>query len=671
MPFKIYSTLFLIVFASVVQAQVGEKITVSYIEVPVTVIDRDGAPIRGLKAENFEVVDEGKPRSVRSFDIVDFASAESVRATSPLNPVARRNFLIVFDLSFSAPFTLVRAQTAARNFVSTMVHQRDRVGVATLDVEHGFRLLSAFTTDRRLVNAAIADPKSFHGSDPLQLAGESLLTAPDDMKPAQIDGGTKDRFLDDFKDIKRGIARSEDEYNRRKIDKQVEMLSGITKTLHTVSGQKHIVFLSEGFDPRLIQGRDAHATQEQTDEIASLEGGETWKVDNDNRYGSSGSLSLLGKLTDAARRADVILDAVDISGVRSNSSAQNGNVVVSNEGLHLLANATGGKVIKNSNDLSADFARELKMQEVVYVLGFQAPTSQPGKFHPLKVRLVNVPGGHLSYRTGYYEAGGANELERKLSNAEILLNDIPQDGIHLAALAAPFSTSGGNAQLPVILEIDGQDLIAAARKNLATTDIFIYAFDGDGLIRDAFYQSVQLDLAKVGDKLRDGGLKYYATLSLPAGSYAIKSLIHVREGSKNGFSRNDVVVPASTDVAVSQPFFFENSAKWLMIKGGSHDKTNAVYPFQVNGESFIPSAAVHLGTSQPRKFALFVQNASPDELSVETIPKTKILSRLKSKDGSKLVLEISPGPEKASSLNVVVHKKGEADQRASTIPLLN
>jgi VWFA-related protein len=662
---------FLLLLSAVAQAQMGEKITVSYVEIPVTVIDRAGAPIRGLKAENFEIVDEGKLRSVNSLDTVDFSSAESIKATSPLNPVARRNFLVVFDLSFSAPFTLVRAQTAARNFVASMVHPRDRVGVATVDVEHGFRLLSAFTTDRRLVEAAIADPKSFHGSDPLQVAGESLLTTPDDMKPAQMDGGTKDAFLDDFKDIKRGIARGEDEYGRQKIDRQVGMLAGLATTLRAVSGQKHIVFLSEGFDPRLIQGRDAHGSQEQTDEGAAAEGGELWKIDSDNRYGSSGSMTLLSKLTEAARRADVVLDAVDISGLRSNSSARSGNVVVSNEGLHLLANATGGKVIKNSNDLSADFARELKMQEVVYVLGFQAPTTQPGKFHPIKVRLVNVPGGHLSYRDGYYEAGAANEVERTLSNGEILLNDIPQDGIHLAALAAPFATSGGNAQLPVILEIDGSDLIAAARGNHATTDIFIYAFDTEGLIRDALYQRIQLDLSKVGDKLRDGGLKYYATLSLPAGAYAIKSLVQVHEGAKTGFSRNDVVVPASTDVAVSQPFFFENSAKWLMIKGGSHDKTNAVYPFQVNGESFIPSAAVHLGTAQPRKFALFVQNASPDELSVETVPKTKILSLLKSKEGSKLVMEISPGSEKASSLEVVVRKKGASDQRTATIPLLN
>src|ERR1051326_5035375 len=80
--------------AVAVYAQVKETVTVSVVEVPVKVVDRDGNPIRGLKAENFKIVDEGKERAVTAFDTIDFASAESVKATSPLNPAARRNFML-------------------------------------------------------------------------------------------------------------------------------------------------------------------------------------------------------------------------------------------------------------------------------------------------------------------------------------------------------------------------------------------------------------------------------------------------------------------------------------------------------------------------------------------------------------------------------------------------
>ena len=37
----------------------------------------------------------------------------------------------------------------------------------------------------------------------------------------------------------------------------------------------------------------------------------------------------------------------------------------------------------------------LHQQEVVYVLGINAPASEPGKFHSLKVKLVNAPDSAL------------------------------------------------------------------------------------------------------------------------------------------------------------------------------------------------------------------------------------------------------------------------------------
>src|SRR5881394_3990391 len=80
-------------------APIKETVTVSVVEVPVTVVGRDGNPIRGLTAANFEVVDEGKPRAITSFDAIDFSSKDVAQAISPLNPAARRNFMLVFDVA--------------------------------------------------------------------------------------------------------------------------------------------------------------------------------------------------------------------------------------------------------------------------------------------------------------------------------------------------------------------------------------------------------------------------------------------------------------------------------------------------------------------------------------------------------------------------------------------
>src|SRR6185295_1346848 len=111
---------------------------------------------------------------------------------------------------------------------------------------------------------------------------------------------------------------------------------------------------------------------------------------------------------------------------------------------------------------------------------------------------------------------------------------------------------GLNSQVPVILEMNGEDLTAAmgsARRG--TAEVFVYAFDEDGLVRDSTYQRVALDMAKIGEGLKNG-IKYYATLSLPPGRYAIKCLVNLAETAKKGFVRNDLVVPANLDVSITQ-----------------------------------------------------------------------------------------------------------------------
>jgi VWFA-related protein len=654
--------------ASVVFGQVKESVTVSVVEVPVTVVDRAGNAIKGLTRENFEIIDEGKKREISSLDSIDFSSVESMSQASPLNPAARRNFLLVFDLTFSSPSSITRAQQGARDFVTKMVEKRDRVGVATVDVDRGFRFLTAFTTDRNLVDAAIANPATFRGNDPLQLAGTLPIAEVSNISATS--GGRVDAIAE-FNDMVRRAGKAEDQYNRQKIDRQVNLLAGLAKTLRSVSGQKHLVLLSEGFDPRLIQGRDAGVSSQQVVENAAAESGEIWNVDNDNRFGSATSMSLVDRLAEAAKRSDVILDAVDIRGVRSDTDAATGFDRKSNEGLHLLANSAGGTVFKNANSLATDFQRVLKAQEVVYVLAFAAPTSQPGKFHNLKIRLVNAPAGaRATYRAGYYEAGTESAAERTLSNAEIVIGDVRQDAVHLSALAAPFPTRTANAQVPVIVEINGKDIVEGLKGNTASTEIFVYAFDEQGLVRDSLYQRMGVDLEKVGAQLRSSGIKYYGTLSLPEGKYAIKTLVRIAESDKKGYVRTDLVVPHPGDTTVSQPFFFEEPGKWLMVKGGTHDKSNSGYPFEVNGEPFIPSATVRVRNGEARKFAVFVQNASPDEITLDTNPKAKLVSQLKSANGSKFVFQLDGPIGNVATLDVTAKKKGSTIQQTSSVGLV-
>jgi len=648
-----------------------EKVTVTYIEVPVTVLGRDNAPVRGLTRANFEVRDGGVQRMIESFDAIDFAAAGGEKVLSPLNPASRRKFLLLFDLSHSSPISIGRAQDAARNFVARGVGHRDLVAVAAIDVNRGVRFLTSFTNDRNLLNAAIRDPRNFQGVDPLQLSlGRGAV--PDEAPSTSAGGGdAKDTVAKELAaDFARAVSTMDDAYRRSRVRQQVEMLRFIARSLQKIAGRKHIVLLSEGFDPRLVQGRIAGDVKEQTEENSAAVDGEVWKIDSDKRFGSASAQNSISDLAEACRRADVVIHAVDIRGLRVQSDVREGAKSSTNEGLFLLTNSTGGTVFRNSNDINADFDRLSRQHEVVYVLGFQAPVGRPGEFHELKVRLVNVPGARVQHRGGYYSAGGSeSSVERTLSSAEVIINDIPQTDVDLAAIAMPFPTTGDRSQVPVILEISGDDLLKQSAKQSVTAEIYVYAFDEEGLVRDALFQRMHLDLAQIGERLRGGGVKFYGTLSLPPGRYAIRNLVRVAETDAKGFQRVNVVVPAADDVAVLQPLFFEEPGGWVMVKGGSNDATNAPYPFVLDGQAFVPSARANLRSGEPRLFTVWVYNAHPDELTYEVAPEAKLVSSTPDAEGTKYVFALERVPAGARELGVTIRKKGSTDERRVTVPI--
>jgi VWFA-related protein len=646
-----------------------ETVNVNVIEVPVSVVDSSGNPVRGLTAANFEVYDSGKKQAITSFDKIDFGSTETANAISPLNPAARRSFLLLFDLGFSSPKSLVRAQEAARNFVKSAVQPRDLVGVGTIDNNRGFRLQTAFTTDRELVESVIADPSGYRGNDPLQIANKTVidLTGENSKTSTTAAEGGKGAAVASAEMVERQqqMTRSNEQYARAGVEKQVEYLGQLAKTLRAVPGRKQVILLSEGFDAKYLQGRDARDTAAATRDNNAVTSGQYWTVDNDARFGNSASLSLLDRMAQAFRASDVVLHAIDIQGVRVQND-ESGSNLNSNAGLFTISRPTGGDVFQNSNDLKNSFGRMLRAQEVVYVLAFQTPWASSGKYHDLKVKLVNA-NGRVNYRPGYFENGGETSAERALTTAEIIVNDIPQDDVRMAAFAAPFPAGNGTSQVPIILDINGSDLTKEARGNMAGAEVFVYAFDEEGVVRDRLYQRLTFDMKKVGDRLKSG-VRYYGTLVLPPGSYAIKSLVRAGEPDKKndtekrGYARTNVIVPKAGQVAVLPPIPIDEQPKWLLVKAADRGGVGA-YPFELNGQNFIPSATAS------NKVALIVYGATANELTWETTPKTKLLGTIPIPGGTKLVLQLDD-PAQVSTLQVTVHKKGVPEAQTSSVAVL-
>jgi VWFA-related protein len=604
-----------IVVAPAVEAQsLNESIHVTLVEVPVRVLDRSGAPIRGLTVDDFVLYDDGKKRTIESFEVIDLAMTPAETQEKPLHPAAYRNFLFLFDLTNSSPGTIERAREAASGFIRTDLGPTDLAAVATFSVEQGVRLLTNFTTDRMLLGAAVetlGNPSYFRITDPLLVSAEVSIP--------QGSGGAGDRSFvaesikEQVADANRLAQQGDDAYKRSRLRNQLQQFQNVARVMDRLRGHKQIILLSEGFDARLVQGREDLGSPVSREEMEAALSGEVWKIESDNRFGSSTSSNEIRGMAEIFRRSDVVLHAFDIRGLRTDVDAREGLRRVSNESLFLLSEPTGGEVFKNANDLTSSLQKMLVQQEVIYILGFRAElTGEPGRAHDLRVRTVGIRGARVQHRTGYYEPSSElSPLERALTASEILFHDIPSDQVAVEMIAVPFPAKTGN-QVPVILEIDGKKLLEEIQGDTATGDIFIYAFERDGKVAGFLHQQLSLDLTRAAGLLRKAGIRYYGTLVLDSGDYLLRTLVRINENGRSGFRRTALHVPDFSQPTVLQPMLIAEQGDWVMMRG--EDRPGLEYPFVIGPRSFIPAILPRLSPDETYELALFTYGVPSEQL---------------------------------------------------------
>jgi len=162
------------------QQRFSESTDIVAVEVPVQVV-RDGKPVRGLTAADFEVYEGRQKQAVTGFEVVDLATVPAnVRGAAPQAPrlpmSARRRFVLMFDLGFSSASAMTKARQAAKDLLTTF-HPTDLVAVASILPSKGPQLLVGFTSDRKLVENAIdrLDPVQMRSAGFQVAAGDPLM----------------------------------------------------------------------------------------------------------------------------------------------------------------------------------------------------------------------------------------------------------------------------------------------------------------------------------------------------------------------------------------------------------------------------------------------------------------------------------------------------------------
>jgi VWFA-related protein len=615
------------------------------VEVPVQVV-RDGQPVRGLTADDFELYEGRRKLTISGFRVADLAAPagspgtpEASRGAVPA--AAQRRFLLLFDLAFSSPKSIVAAREAARGLVLKGLRPGDLVGVATYSAAHGAEIALGFTSDRRQVDAAldslgaVRDP---HGADPLRLVmapgGKGGAAGRTSGPSLEADTARSNDLLDAQGGQLASLGKQSTRANEKAaVTALTRSETELARLLGSLPGRKQIVYFSEGFDSSFLTGSAAAlpsaggAGATDAGDVAALQqqdraNQDFYLTDSEATGGSTQALNAVERMLEELRRADCVIQAVDIGGLRAGGDQSAGARTAGKDSLLAMARGTGGELIQNTNDLAGAIGGVLERTSVTYVLSFQPEKGTPGAYHKVRVELKNAPRGtRIASRAGYYSPrsyGQLNPLEKLFDASSRLMAGTEAGSIPGAVLAAPFRAAGEKAYVPVQIEVDGPALLAggavpaggAGGGGILPLEVYAYALDAGGAIQDFFYQSLSFDLDKAGAQLRQGGLRFFGHLDLAAGEYSVRTLI--RNGASGAFSLRAIAltVPAfGKGPALLPPLFPDPGAnRWALVheapRGNPGGGAPPAYPFVARKQPFYPAARPALAEGKEAPLAL-------------------------------------------------------------------
>ena len=414
----------------------------------VTVRDKAGNLVEGLKKEDFTILEDGKPQAVSVFEFQKLTRNRTARRLPPPPPLAanvipvrkvetiqapaagqiqyhdKRLLCLFFDLSAMAVEEQIRAQQEALKFIDEKMTVDDLVAVMTFS--SSVRVENDFTADREALRKTINN-----------LPIGDLADLSDMADDADTDAG---------EDTGQAFIADETEFNVFNTDRKLAALESAVKKLALLPEKKALVYFSAGVGKTGVENQSQLLA---TINAAVRSNVAFYPVD----ARGLAALPPGGDASKAAHRAATACSTATPSArARDHFNSQQ-------ETLTTLAADTGGKAFLDYNDLSAGIIQAQKDVQSYYILGYYSNNyAEDGRFRRFTVKIDSQPQAKLEYRPGYYGPKQYNKFnaadrERQLEDA-LSMGD-PFTDLHLALEVDYFRVTDDKYFVPVSLEDPG------------------------------------------------------------------------------------------------------------------------------------------------------------------------------------------------------------------------
>jgi len=544
------------------------------VRLDVVVKDKKGRPVRDLKANDFEILEDGVPQKVESFRFVSRetsqVNSESKDGKSPDVPStttpapARRTTPAVTALVFDrlSPEARALARKAGLAYAQEGMATGGFTGVFGID--QALRTVQNFTDDAQLVKDAVESVTGTAISNYNSNAGKmrdntersavleqqiaAATGAASAAGAAQDSAGAAAASADAGQaSIQQKFLEMEtqmlDHYERLERDQQgfatINSLLAVISPMQNLPGRKTIIFFSEGLKlpPSVVQKFPSviNAANRANVSIYSID---------------AAGLRTEAGTTEAARELNSIAGAAMAQQARGSERGSNGpylRALERNEdllrfdprsGLGSLSDQTGGFLIHDTNDLVSGIHRIDDDMNGYYFLTYVPRNKEyDGRFRRISVK-VGRSNVEVQSRQGYYAVESAGQL--------------PMLDYEIAAIAA--ARNGRGASNQTVLHSSALSYPAPARNGLTLilAEAPISAFKSDpasdfsivALIKDETEQVVQ----KVSQHYAltgavKGNVLFYREAQLSPGKYHVQVIAYDAVGGDVKVNTTSLEIP--------------------------------------------------------------------------------------------------------------------------------
>ncbi len=538
------------------------RVYTELVQTDVMVFDKQGKFIDGLKASDFELRIDGKPRAIDGFEQILAGSDEesqlaAARGSTSINlkrpvPLDRGRIVFFYIDDFHMDLAdLKAAKKVVTTFIDKEMGQNDQAAIVSATGQIGF--LQQLTSERAILRLALerVASRSYSTRDyerPSMTEYEALLIDRLDREVLDFFIGETMRMnpginRDQAAAIVRGRASSIQAQAARITNNTLVGLERLVQSAKTLPGRKVLFFLSSGF---LIQ----------------------------NRRGDSGDK--LRDITNSSARSGVVIYSMDTRGLVASlddptvekpfdpfarlSLSSNQALSASQDGLNALAVDTGGKAIFNTNDLSRGLAPAVKETSTYYLLAWKPEAqSQEGRFRNVEVRLVNRPDLMVRVRKGYFDLDPAAAVAKatpvqptpmKSAPAklrEAITSPYPERTLPILLSADYYDLPDKGPMLSTAIQMPGEFLVFGQQpdgKVQAVIDLSAVYFDDKGVVKHSFMDRIVTTAPNLDEaKSYRNDITFTYPAKLPPGLYQVRAAVRDDKSGKAGSAHAWIEIP--------------------------------------------------------------------------------------------------------------------------------